>query len=183
MDAASRPYGIYFRPKVIYNAATSKYILWINHLPKAFNPLRAYGHTGYLVATSDSPSGPFITVNEHATLSESAPGDADIFVDENGVDAYIAYNGWNNNHTLSVEKLNPDWTDSMGAAYNSGPITEHKQEAPVLFQRNGYYYLLHGHTCCFCKQGSNAWVKVAKDPLGPWTDMNVDLNPKKKGFM
>lgn len=94
----SRPYGIYFRPKVVYNAATAQYVLWVNHLPDAFNPLRAYGKAGYTVATSDSPTGPFTIKNEAAALSEGAAGDADIFVDENGIDAYIVYNGWYNSH-------------------------------------------------------------------------------------
>jgi len=166
----------------VFNAASEQYVLWINHLPKAFSPLRAYHKTGYAVATSSSPQGPFTVIKEKASLSQNAPGDADIFVDENGVDAYIAYNGWDNNHTLSIEKLNADWTDSLGPDFNSGPITDHKQEAPAMFQRNGWYYMLHGHTCCFCKHGSNAWVQVAKDPLGPWTDMKLDLNPEKKGL-
>lgn len=59
-----------------------------------------------------------------ATLSQGAAGDADIFVDENGVDAYIAYNGWFNSHTISVEKLNSSFTDSLGAEFNSGLISE-----------------------------------------------------------
>lgn len=146
-------------------------------MPRADTPLKAYGNTGYVVATSSKPEGPFFTVSEKANLSENAPGDAEIFVDENGVDAYIAYNGWDNDHVISVEKLNADWTDSLGADYNSGPISDAKQEAPVMLQRNGYYYLMHGHTCCFCRTGSNAWVKVAKHPLGPWTDTKIDLNP------
>ena len=158
LDTETRPYGIYFRPKVVYNAATSKYVLWVNHLPDGDTPLQAYGYAGYLVATSDGPEGPFVTVNEAAALSEGAAGDADIFVDENGVDAYIVYNGWYNDHTISVEKLNDSFTDSLGADYNSGPVSGGKQEAPAMFQRNGYYYMLYGHTCCFCKEGAGAHV-------------------------
>ena len=182
LEPETRPYGIYFRPKVVYNAKNKQYVLWINHLPRALSPLRAYHDTGYAVATASTPQGPFKFILEQANLGESAPGDADIFVDENGVDAYIAYNGWNNKHTLLVEKLNEDWTDSLGSTWNSGPITSHKQEAPAMFQRNGYYYLLHGHTCCFCRHGSDAWVKVATDPLGPWKDMDLNLNPERKGI-
>jgi hypothetical protein len=46
-----------------------------------------------------------------------------------------------------------------------------------MFQRNGWYYFLFGHTCCFCKEGSGAYMKYAKHPLGPWTDSGVELNP------
>lgn len=128
-----RPYGIYFRPKVVYSPTTEQYVLWINHLPDGDTPLSAYQDTGYVVATSSSPQGPFVTLNEKASLSVNAPGDADILVDENGVDAYIVYNGWDNNHTLVVEKLNADFTDSLGAEYCSGGVAPAKNEAPAIF--------------------------------------------------
>ena len=123
IDAGTRLYGIYFRPKVIYNEATLKYVLWVNHLPDGNTPLAAYGQAGYVVATSDVPEGPFVTVNQAASLSEGAAGDADIFVDDNGVDAYIVYNGWYNSHTISVEKLDANFTNSLGADYNSGAVS------------------------------------------------------------
>jgi beta-xylosidase len=79
-------------------------------------------------------------------------------VDENGTDAYIAYNGWFNSHTISIEKLNDTFTDSLGANFNSGLISPPSNEAPILFYRKGWYYLLYGHTCCFCKEGAGAAV-------------------------
>ena len=62
----NRPVGIYFRPKVIYNAMTKKYILWINRMdwPSPYN----YGH--YLTATSDSPKGPFEIINSEVDMLE-----------------------------------------------------------------------------------------------------------------
>lgn len=47
-----------------------------------------------------------------------------------------------------------------------------------MFKRNGYYYMIYGHTCCFCKEGSGSKVIVAENALGPWTDTGVELNPK-----
>ena len=84
LDYTTRPQGIYFRPKVIYHAGNDEYILWINHLPHAFNPLLAYRKSGYVVATSKTPNGPFNVVTENANLSIEASGDADIFVHQNG---------------------------------------------------------------------------------------------------
>lgn len=75
------------------------------------------------MATASTPSGPFTVINEAAALSEGAAGDADLFVDVNGSEAYIVYNGWYNSHTLSVEKLNDSFTDSLGADFNSGPVS------------------------------------------------------------
>ena len=49
-----------------------------------------------------------------------------------------------------------------------------------MFQRNGYYYMLYSHTCCFCREGSGAHLQIAEHPLGPWTDTGIELNPKVK---
>ena len=134
------------------------------------------------MATSPTPNGPFTVVNEAASLSEGAAGDADIFMDTNGTDAYIVYNGWHNDHTLSVEKLNAEFTNSLGKDFNSGPVSPHKNEAPAMLERNGFYYMLYGHTCCFCKEGAGAHVQVAEHPLGPWTDTGIELNSKPKAM-
>ena len=55
----TRPEGIYFRPKVIFNKLTQKFVLWINHLPPASSPLASYPNARLLIATSDLPDGPF----------------------------------------------------------------------------------------------------------------------------
>ena len=47
-----RPEGIYFRPKVLYNPKAEEYVLWINYLPPAFNPLKSYPDATFAVATS-----------------------------------------------------------------------------------------------------------------------------------
>ena len=41
----SRPYGIYFRPKVVQNN-DGLFVLWINHLANASSPLEAYTAAG-----------------------------------------------------------------------------------------------------------------------------------------
>ena len=51
-----------------------------------------------------------------------------------------------------------------------------------MFQRNGLYFMLYGHTCCFCKEGSGAHLKWSEHPLGPWTETGVELNAKPKHF-
>merc|ERR1712232_413780 len=47
--------------------------------------------------------------------------------------------------------------------------------AEILFERNGFYYLLFGHTCCFCRSGSNVEVWVASHPMGPWRSSGIDI--------
>ena len=46
----------------------------------------------------------------------------------------------------------------------------------MLFERGGWYYLLFGTVCCFCEEGSGAEVWAAPHPLGPWQDLQLDIN-------
>ena len=50
------------------------------------------------------------------------------------------------------------------------------------------YYLLYGHCCCFCFQGSGVLVFRSSSPMGPWTRQaigedlacvaNTSINPR-----
>ena len=51
-----QPAGVYYRPYVVFNPKTRKFVLWYNWYPRQWD-----GQTG--VATSDTPVGPF-TVGE-----------------------------------------------------------------------------------------------------------------------
>ena len=64
----SRPDGVYFRLKVIYNEATGEFVLWVNHLAPASTPLESYPDARLMVATSPSPNGTFLMVNEQANV-------------------------------------------------------------------------------------------------------------------
>merc|ERR1712146_658312 len=63
-----------------------------------------------------------------------------------------------------------------------GPISPESHEAPMLFRRGATYYLLFGHTCCFCDGGAGSQVYTAPHPLGPWTNAGYDINPKSWYF-
>ena len=174
-----RPEGIYFRPKVLYHKSNDEWVLWVNHLAPAISPLVSYPEAGFLVASSPTPEGPFTVITTRAGVEISGGGDFALMVDPNDANdtAYIAYDAWGNNHAVLVERLTPDYHDSMGAVASSGKISPIGNEAPIMFERQGWYYLLYGHTCCFCETGSGAHVMMAQHPLGPWTDTGVDINP------
>lgn len=179
-SASSRPPGIYFRPKVIYNRNTSEFVLWINHLPEASTPLEAYPNAGFVVSVSKSPEGPFRVVTARAAVAYSGGGDLALFVDPHGFGAaYVAYDAWQNGHSVSIERLTDDYHDSLGNTTSPGLLSPSGNEAPILFERHGAYYLLYGHTCCFCTAGAGSRVLTAPSPLGPWRDTGVDLNPVK----
>jgi beta-xylosidase len=122
---------------------------------------------GYAAATSASPEGPFKLVTPSTNLTRnnatSHAGDGHIFVDDDG-SAYFIYSA---QYYMSIEQLTPDYLASTG---KSSPLfSEYFVEAPFMFKRNGTYYALFGHCCCFCYQGSGVIVHTASHPLGPYT--------------
>jgi hypothetical protein len=162
--------GVYYRPHVVYNAATQKYVLWYNWYPKLWD-----GQFG--VATSNKPTGPFVVENDNVPVKQNAlgVGDLGVFVDDDGV-AYLSYNTIQN-HKVSIEKLDTNYTAST--LEGSEFIAAHC-EAGGMFKRNGWYYLLTDYTCCFCTQGSGARVFMAKAPLGPYkVTNNINRYPGK----
>jgi hypothetical protein len=150
--------GVYYRPHVVYNKKNKQYILWFNWNPTLWN-----GQFG--VATSNKPTGPFTMLNENVKVKNSAlgVGDLGVFIDDDEV-AYLSYNTIQN-HKLSVEKLDENYTAST---MQGSPIIIEHCEAGGMFKKNGLYYLLTDYTCCFCTQGSGAQVFTASNPLGPY---------------
>ena len=177
-----RPEGIYFRPKVIYNEKTKLFVLWVNYLPPKSTPLASYPDATFLVATSSTPQGPYTVVTQKANISQTGGGDFTVMIDPKDGVAYIAYDAWGNSHRVLIEELNENFTDSLGASTSTGPLSPSSHEAPILFERNKVYYLMYGHTCCFCSTGAGSSVMTAPSPKGPWQDMNYDINPKKGFF-
>ena len=155
LSPATRLPGIEFRPQVVYNAATKKFVLfyedrWLNG---SSNP-------GYAVATASSAAGPFTTVSASTVLAgKGRVGDYDLFVDDDGA-AYHVRTG------LVIARLDGNYTRGTGDVYEL-PSTE--VEGPAMFKRKGVYYLLVGVGCCACRGGSNVIVYTALRPLGPYT--------------
>ncbi len=150
-----QPEGVYYRPHVIYNEPTKKYVLWYNWYPQLWD-----GQFG--VAVSDTPEGPFEIVNDNVPManSEYGLGDFGLYVDDDGT-GYISYNTIRD-HMVSIEQLNDDFLSST--MENGGIIAKHV-EAGSQFKRDGKYYLLTDYTCCFCNYGSGARVYMSDDPL------------------
>jgi len=151
------PKGVYYRPYVVFNAKTKKYVLWYNWYEKLWT-----GAAG--VAVSDSPTGPFVIVNRHAHLSGSSPGDGTLFVDNDGAGYYV-YSDIANDYALRIERLTPDFTDSSGQASS---FIAYGVEAPLMFRRHNVYYILAGTLCAACPQGAEVAVEMSSSPFGPY---------------
>ena len=165
------PAGVYYRPYVVYNGATRKYVCWYNWYPTLWN-----GQFG--VAVSDTAQGPFVIHNANVRVSQPSPGDLGLFVDADGA-GYVIYTSIAKNHAISIERLTDDYLASTQA--NSGVLGT-GCEAPVLFKRQGTYYALFDNCCCFCPEGSGVRVYTASRPLGPYTTKKpLNINRDAKG--
>ena len=166
----NQPVGVYYRPHVIYNATTRKYVLWYNWYKTLW--LGQFG-----VATSDVPTGPFEIQNTNVATANAVGGvgDLDLFTDTDGK-GYLVYTTIGT-HSISIDLLTDDYLSSTRK--NSGFILSNS-EACSLFKRNGIYYMLADYTCAFCNEGSGACVFTASNPLGPYLYVN-NINRKSSG--
>lgn len=173
--------NVFFRPAVIYNERTKEYVMWVHMLPASESVLVGYKKSVYLVAKSKSPNGPFENFSIPTGLRFGKVGDMGLVTSETG-EGYLAYASWENGqlgenqpgHMVAVQKLTADYTDVEPAHVT---VTDKGYEAPSIFRRGEWYYLLSGFCCCFCKAGSNLRLFMTKDPMGEWSYVR-DLNPK-----
>lgn len=192
-----RPVGIYFRPKLLYCSSTKTYVLWFNYvdLQRTQTVLPAATQGVYGVATAHSVAGPYRIVRMNMTMGNgrNLNGDFNIFVD--GAHAFILYHSydWRNpptpvtNHSMAVDRLTPDFTDTVGAAATSGNFGphEHDCEAPVLFRSNGgkWYALLSNiNVYAFgVTTPVTAYISTSRSALGPWVRHSVVTEPSPPG--
>jgi hypothetical protein len=149
-----------FRPHVVYDAHTHRYVLWINTYDVA---------VGYHVFTSRTPDGPFTeqAVPRLAVNDDVPPGvnngDHDVFVDRDGT-AYLVFTDWRAGGELVVERLDRSYTSGTGDVVRLGTRST---EAPSMFRRGDRYYITYSDpNCGYCTTGTS--YVSASSPLGPW---------------
>jgi hypothetical protein len=172
LPPADRPLGIYFRTHLIFNSATNKYVLWVRWLNVTGSTLTD-DSTYYLTATSNSLDGPYEIAQVIVPMFYNNSADDNLFVDDDG-EAYIAHTCRSCGTHIIVERLSSDYTQSLGYSdptMRSDPIGPGLTEAPSLFKYQGNYYLTMAHLCCYCIQGAETLVFVAKSPLGPYSPL------------
>lgn len=164
-----------FRPHVIFNKKTKRYVLWINVYDN---------RVGFRVFTSETPIGPFtevaepnLAVNNDSPIAGLNNGDHDTFVDDDGT-AYIAYTDWRTKGTIVIEKLNADYLSGTGEHVKT--VTAGKTEAPGLFKRKGVYYVTYSDPNCGYCSGTGTSYRTAASPLGPWSE-GIKISDKSCG--
>jgi hypothetical protein len=174
------------RPKVIYNARTKKFVMWLHQDSPDYQAARSG------VAVSDTPAGPFeylgsfrpnagvwpINVTEEDKVaseknflardfsSGQMARDMTLFVDDDGK-AYQFYAS-ENNATMHVSLLTDDYLKPAGkyARIFAGRF----MEAPAVFKRGGKYYLIASG--CTGWDPNAARSAVANNIFGPWQELS-----------
>ena len=180
------------RPKVIYNAATKKFVLWFH----ADSMDYAAAKCG--VAVSDKPEGPFtylgsfrpnagkwpVNAKEEDKKDPKAPlvrdhdagqmaRDLTVFVDEDGK-GYL-FTASEDNATMHISELTDDYLGLTGKYARVFP--GRMMEAPAVFKREGKYYII--------ASGCTAWAPnaarsaVADSIWGPWRELGNPCQGEK----
>ena len=144
------------RPKVIYNAATKNFVMWMHIDTDDYLAARAG------VAVSERPEGPFRYLGSQRPNGAMAR-DMTLFKDEDGK-AYLVFSS-EENQTLHIvlltdDYLSPTKTERRALAGNS-------REAPALFKYRATYYLVTSG--CTGWSPNPAAYATAANPLGEWT--------------
>ena len=172
LPAAERPVGIYFRPHLIYNAATARWVLWVRWL-NIGGPSLSDDYTTYLTATSSRLNGPYTVAVVNVSMFWPNSADDNLFVDDDGA-AYLVHTARSTGTKIVVERLTADYTQSAGTtdpAARSALIGPGGTEAPALFKASGRYYVSFARLCCYCTTGAATEVFVAAAPLGPYSPL------------
>jgi hypothetical protein len=163
------PRGHYFRPHVIYNAKTNKYVLWFLFYERYEHEAPNQCIKG--VAVGDSPTGPFDVHQLHVELSRPLSGDHDLYLDDDEA-AYLIYSAHDfsgpiKRANIVVERLNDDF---LSSTKESAQIDAENIpcEAPAMFKRNGLYYFMFDKWTDRGPEGSGARVYTAPSTFGPY---------------
>jgi lysophospholipase L1-like esterase len=150
------PAGVVERPKVVYNAKTKKYVMWL-HVDSADYEKAQAG-----VAVADRPTGPYRYLGG-VRPDGGDSRDMTLFQDDDGK-AYLVYSSeWN--ATMHVSLLSDDYLKPVGRVVR---IFEGQyREAPALFKRKGLYYLVTSG--CTGWYPNRALYATAPRVTGPWT--------------
>ncbi len=146
------------RPKVIYNDATGKFVMWLHVDSDDYN----YAAAG--VAVCDSPTGEFKYI-ESVHPNGQISRDMTLYKDKDGA-AYLLYSS-EGNATLYISRLTDDYLAQSGTFTRNFP--GRYREAPAICKRGGKYYLISSG--CSGWSPNEAEYAVADHPLGPWTVM------------
>ncbi|MCI1859607.1 MAG: family 43 glycosylhydrolase [Sporolactobacillus sp.] len=145
------------RPKVLYNEATGRFVLWV-HYENGVN----YREAACAVATCDQPDGDFVYhghFNPYGYMSR----DCTLYRDQDGSAYFISTA--RDNADLNVYRLQEDYLNVGQLIARLWP--GEYREAPALIKKGGIYYLLSSY--CTGWAPNQGKYGTAADIGGPWS--------------
>lgn len=142
------------RPKVIYNALTQNYVMYM-HIDS-----QNYSEAKVGVAISKTIDGNYTYLGSYNPRGNESR-DMTVFQDTDG-SAYLIY-ATKNNYALNIDKLSSDYLKDESSIYSFAI----RWEAPGMFKANGRYYLIDSSPTGWAPN-PNVYVS-APSLSGPWT--------------
>lgn len=162
-DALSRqgsgdlgPGRVVERPKVIYNASTQTYVMYL-HIDSS-----SYGEAKVGVATSGTPCGPYSYRGSFQPLGQQSR-DIGLFQDTDG-SAYLLTEDRANG--LRIDRLSADYLSVTASVHVFGDY-----EAPAMVKANGRYYLF-GSSLTGWSTNDNVYA-TATSLTGSWSSFRT----------
>ncbi|KAK3197277.1 hypothetical protein GRF29_1536g1283995 [Pseudopithomyces chartarum] len=147
------PNRVVERPKVIYNKATKKYVLWM-HIDDS-----GYAEAKAGVAVGDTVCGKYTYIGSSRPLG-FVSRDMGLYVDDDDK-AYLLTEDRNNG--LRIDLLSDDYLSVKQATYT----WKEKIEAPAVIKKNGVYFMF-GSTLTGWDPNDNQYSTATK-LSGPWS--------------
>jgi hypothetical protein len=147
------PNRVVERPKVIYNATTHQYVMYL-HIDSS-----NYADARVGVATSTTPCGPYVYRGSSRPLGQLSR-DIGLFQDDDG-SAYLLSEDRNNG--LRIDKLSADYL-----SVESSVAVLADRESPAMVKVDGTYYLFASRLTGW-NTNDNEYT-TATSPNGPWSD-------------
>ena len=154
------PSQVLERPKVVHNAATGKYVMWMHVDAPGYQK----ASTG--VAISDRVTGPYTYLGSFQPNGKESR-DMTVFKDSDEK-AYLVHSSDWNSVTL-IADLSADYLRPTG--HYSRQFDHHQKntgrESPALFNHEGRYFIITSGTTGWSP--NPAEYAVSDSPHGPWT--------------
>ncbi|GAA4600911.1 hypothetical protein BJY16_003698 [Actinoplanes octamycinicus] len=145
------------RPKVIYNASTGKYVMWM-HKENGSD----YGEARAAVAVSDTIDGDYAYEGSFRPFGSYMSRDITLY--QEGSAAYMI-SAADENRDLMIYRLTADYRNVASVVGNFW--NDASREAPALFKRGSTYFMLTSGTSGWNPNQSRC--ATAPSITGPWT--------------
>lgn len=146
------------RPKVVYNARTKKFVMWMHIDSENYQAARAG------VAVADKATGPFRYIESIRPEGQDSR-DQTLFQDDDGK-AYRIYSSEDNDATY-ISLLTDDYLRHSGKY--ARVFVNRRMEAQAVFKHAGKYWMIASG--CTGWDPNAARSAVASSIWGPWTEL------------